>query len=614
MLLLPPLVKDIVRLLPDAVANQIAAGEVVQRPASVVKELIENAIDAGATEISVVTKDGGSSLIQVMDNGTGMSPNDTRMALERHATSKIAGADDLFRLSTMGFRGEALPSISSVSQMEIKTKPRADMLGTLVYAEASRVKKQESCAANDGTVISVRNLFYNVPARRKFLKSNQVENRHIIQMFERVALAFPDISFSLQLEGNELFKLEPSALRQRIAHLLGRSYHERLVPVQETSTIVNLKGFIGKPEFARKVRGEQFFFANQRYIKHPYLHTAIQEAMKGLLPEGHHPSYFIYLEVPPETLDVNIHPAKIEVKFEDERSIYAILRSAVRKALGEHSIVPPIDFDRDNAFDFPKPQGPLRLPQIQVDPAYNPFAEGGGHKSFGGRPVANTARWEQLAPCIEELPDLDTAVQPQTRIFSSENDEVENSNHRKIFQLMGRYLACTIKSGLLLIDIQRANERILFERFLMSLAQQKSCSQQTLFPETIELTPAQASAALELLHPLMLLGFDISHFGGNSFVLRGLPLETQGHNPAELLRETLDQFIENAQNPELSVQLNIAYALAKKGALRAKKNMTDEEMNELLDSLFACETPGYSPVGRPVISTLTQEELKKRFE
>lgn len=602
--------KDIVRLLPDVVANQIAAGEVVQRPASVVKELLENAIDAGATEIELVTKDGGSSLIQVRDNGQGMSPNDARMALERHATSKITSADDLFKLSTMGFRGEALPSIASVAQVEIKTKPPSDMLGTLVFCESSKVKKQESCAVPDGTTVSVRNLFYNVPARRKFLKSNQVENRNIIQVFERVAMAFPQIRFNYVLEGKELFRMERTTLKQRIVNLLGKNFNERLVPIAEESTIVNLSGFIGKPEFARKIRGEQFFFVNRRFIRHPYLHSAVQDAMTNLLPDGYHPSYFIFLEVDPSTLDVNIHPTKTEVKFEDERSVYAILRSALRKALGEHSITPSIDFDREPSFDTPSPKSIPTIPQIKVNPEYNPFYPDGGHK-----PLSQKARWETLAPSLDDIPDLDSISPLQTTVFSGvDGDTQSDTAHRKIFQMFGRYIVSTIKSGLMLIDQHRAHQRILFEQFLAALAQQKGQSQQTLFPENVELTPEQSAAAQELMTDLRLLGFDLEHFGGNAFVIRGIPAETTKKIPGELLIETLDQFLINAQELTLGTQVNLAYSLSRKGAIKGGTILSEREMNELLDRLFACESPGYSPVGKPVISTIDAQELKKRFE
>ncbi len=621
--------ENIINLLPDNVANQIAAGEVVQRPASVVKELLENSIDAGASEIKLVVEDAGKGLIQVIDNGKGMSPTDIRMCLERHATSKIKNAEDLFYITTMGFRGEALASIVAVSEAEIKSKKAEDELANLIKVSASKVTKQEPCMGQTGTTISIRNLFYNLPARRKFLKKNAVENRHIIDQFERVAMVYPDIKFQFYQDGEELFHLSKGTFRQRLVGILGKSYNDRLVPAEESTNIVSVKGFIGKPDFARKTRGEQYFFANNRFIKNHYLHHAVQQAFEELIPKGYHPSYFLKLDVDPSSIDINIHPTKTEIKFEDEKAVYAIIRSSVKKALGEHNITPSLDFNRETSFDnLGEDQG--GIPGISVDPGFNPFdtnkrADPAKRKMdySAVNPAYSTPvdHWENLIKTKENVTQSDIEFEQMDQEFvqhaelkSAGEHESSGNSSDKIMQIHQRYIIIQIKSGIMFIDQQRGHERILFERFLGQLAQGSGKAQQLIFPENIDVNPNDGELLKELMPQLKCMGFDIDEFGKNSFIVRGLPSDLKETNAANVLEDLINNYKLNDTELKLDARVNIAFSLAQKGAVKAGRTLDKPEMQVLVDELFACENPNYNPVGKKIIELLPLQNIEKFFD
>jgi DNA mismatch repair protein MutL len=627
---------NIIQLLPDNVANQIAAGEVVQRPASVVKELLENAIDAGATEIQLIVKEAGQTLIQVIDNGKGMSATDARLSLERHATSKIRKAEDLFHLSTMGFRGEALASIVAVAQCEIKTKREEDELGTLIQIEGSETKKQEPCAGEKGTSISVKNLFFNLPARRKFLKSNAVERRHIIDQFERIAIIYPKIRFLFFNDEIKLFHLDPGTLRQRIVAVFGKNYNDRLVPIDEETSLVYLHGFVSKPEFAKKKKDGQFLFVNGRFIKSNYLHHGILAAYSELIPNGVHPSYFIHLECNPESIDVNIHPTKTEIKFEDERSIYAIIRSAVKKALGEHNIAPTIDFNRETVFDDLPQNKSLVQPSIKINSNFNPFESNTDGMSNSNHPNNSFSKtvtknyqknWESLINKNTELEQQDLALdddndrfsisgQAENQIQKSDLDNTLTENRKdqnRVFQIHGKYILSPIKSGLLVIDQRRAHERVLYERNLKTLALHQGASQKNLFPATFDFSQNDSVLLNELSSELHLLGFEFEEFGDNSFIFRGLPVEVAQENCKELIDEILQSFKENEQNLELKSHVNIAFSLAQKESRCLNKILSNEECTALIDRLFGCENPHTTVSGKSIISTLSLDELNSKF-
>ncbi len=629
---------DIIRLLPDSVANQIAAGEVVQRPASAVKELLENAVDAGATSVKLIIKDAGRTLIQVVDDGCGMSDTDARLSFERHATSKIRNADDLFNLHTMGFRGEALASIAAIAQVELKTKRPEDEAGTSISIEGSVFQSQEPCAMTTGTSFSIKNLFYNVPARRNFLKSDAVEFRHIVEEFERVAFAHPHIAFSLVHNGNEVFNVAKgnstdwqSNLRQRIVALYGNPYNQRLVPVEESTDIVRVTGYVGKPEFAKRTRGEQFFFLNKRFIKSGYLHHAVQAAFEQLLPPDSHATYFLFLDVDPKTIDVNIHPTKTEVKFEDERSVYAILRSSVKRALGQYNIAPTLDFEQEMSMEIPwRPNGnPVSAPGITVDPNYNPFASNnadaapgnswGGTKSpLSSREKGNAANWQEMfqSHILSMQGDEPVAEENQQQVLHSDFDSAgeHKGNTSGIWQLHERYILTPIKSGILVIDQQRAHERILYERYLRALGQRQSNTQQLLFPETLEFSTADTALLTPLLDDINALGFDLQPFGSNTFVVHGVPAGTEETGCAQLLEGMLELYKENQQELHLQPKENIARSLARQAAVKPGRSLTMQEMQALADELFACETPSHAPDGKPAFINFPIAELDKRFK
>jgi DNA mismatch repair protein MutL len=614
---------DIIQLLPDSVANQIAAGEVVQRPASAVKELIENAIDAGADKIQLIVKDAGKSLIQVIDNGCGMSGTDARMSFERHATSKIKKAEDLFAIRTMGFRGEAMASIAAIAQVEMKTRRYEDELGTLIFIEGSEVLKQEACSANTGTSISVKNLFYNIPARRNFLKSNPVEMRHIIDEFQRVALAHPEIFFTLHHDGQEVYHLPSGQLKQRIVHLFGNNYNQRLVPVEEDTTIINLRGFVGKPEFARKTRGEQFFFVNNRFIKDAYLNHAVLTAFEELLPDDTFPLYVLFIDIDPSKIDINVHPTKTEIKYQDEKAIYAIIRSAVKRSLGRYNITPSLDFDQENSIEHlitQKPFEQIVAPVIQFNPDFNPFTAKSSDRSSSpsyardnNRPAPIPHNWDTLYEISKKEETLQQEIHTE-KLIAIDEQEISKTSERQFFQIHGRFIMSQIKSGFMLINQQAAHERILYERFLQQLQNHSGVSQQSLFPQSLTLNSADFELLRELLPDIRALGFDIREFGKNTVVVEGIPADLNNVGEHELLEHLLEGFKNNLAILKLDKRDNLARSLARNAAIKAGTKLSSEEMNVLTDQLFACQMPNIALNGKPVISTFTLNELLERFE
>jgi DNA mismatch repair protein MutL len=616
---------DIINLLPDSVANQIAAGEVIQRPASVVKELVENAVDAGSDEIIVVIKDAGKTLIQVTDNGKGMSTTDARMSFERHATSKINQASDLFALRTKGFRGEALASIAAIAHVELKTRQESDAVGTLIVIEGSEVKKQEAVACAKGTSFFVKNLFYNVPARRNFLKSDSAETSAIIDEFERVALTHPEVSFTLINNNNEVHRLEKSGLRQRIVAILGKGSNEKLVPVEEATDYVKIKGFIGKPEFARKTKGEQFFFINNRFIKNAYLNHALIRAYDQLLAPDTHPAYFIYFDIPPHAIDINIHPTKTEVKFEDEKTIYAILRSTIKRSLGIYNITPTIDFDTEATVQI----NPLRsdesvkAPSIRLKEGYNPFAAPGANADLKRHntiddwqiPDPSAFKTDHPAKGAAPLPNQTAFLlpdEPQETIESS-LDELSGEPIKKTpYQLHKSYILGHIKTGLIIIDQQSAHERILYEKYIRQMAHHQSYSQQLLFPLVLNFSSNEAELLNGILPDLHALGFEIESLGKGTFGVNGIPPELKENEVQISLDKMLNEL---RQQGELRTGKKefLARLLARNMSVKAGEKLTEEEMQHIIDELFACELPYHSPGGKPTLITFTLEELAKRF-
>lgn len=603
-----PIMADIIQLLPEHVANQIAAGEVIQRPASAVKELMENAVDAGAKNIQLIIRDGGRSLIQVIDNGCGMSESHARMAFARHATSKIKQADDLWSIRTMGFRGEAMASIAAVAQVELRTRQEGEEIGTLLEIEGSEVKRQEAVATPEGTSISIKNLFFNVPARRNFLKSNPVETKHILDEFQRIALAFPEIAFSLINNGQEVYRLMPGTFKQRVVGLLGQAWNERLVAVKEETTVVTITGFIGKPDAARKTRGEQFFFINNRFIKSTYLNHAVQGAFQGLIPADSFPVYFLRFEVDPKSIDINIHPTKTEIKFEDERSVYAIVRSAVRKAIGAYSLSPTLDFEVEQAFEIPLPGNrEIKAPEIQVNPDYNPFSNprpAPQPKNDQLRKMSQ-ARWEDLAGPPSEL------------VFSqkAENKLPETPEKTQPWQLHGKYICTQVRSGMMLIDQAGALERIHYERLLRQKAEQghQGVSQQLLFPVVKEFSAPDFELIRALQSELKALGFDFEEFGKTAIAVNGVPPEVMELDIKSLFDSLLEQFKRSQQELRLNRADQLARTLAQNAARSASGILSPERMLLLIDQLFACETPTFTPSGRSIISILPLDEIDARF-
>lgn len=595
---------DIIQLLSDAVANQIAAGEVIQRPASALKELLENAIDAGSTQIEVFVKDSGKTLIQVIDNGCGMSSTDARRSFERHATSKIRSADDLFSIRTMGFRGEALASIAAVAQVELKTRREEDEVGTWIHIEGSDVKKQEAVSTASGTSFVVRNLFYNVPARRHFLKSNNIEARHIIEEFERVALAHPEIALSLNQNGMEVFRLPIGNPRQRIVNLYGSNYNERVVPVQEETSLLRIQGFVGKPEFARKTRGEQFFFVNQRFIKDHYLHHAVTNAFEELLPRDSYPSYWIFIDIDPSKIDVNIHPTKTEIKFEDERSVYAIIRAAIKRSLGQYSVSPTLDFEREKSFDIPHAERfkPVAKPGYSVNTGYNPFRE--------ERKKTDISGWEKLYEGLGEVrTEAAPEAEPTTAPLFHPDELPVQANDEALFQL-SRAIVVSSRSGtsLMMIDQQAAHERILFERFL-NRSGEPAPPQMDLFPTTMQFSAQDSVIIQELSSEWHHFGFELQEFGLHTFVLQGRPEIIERGTEKEVIEHIIEQYKNQQAVATSGTHERMAKALARSLAIKRGRKLSRPEMQQLVNDLLKCQEPALGIDGKACSWLVSTEEI-----
>jgi len=608
---------DSIKLLPDSIANQIAAGEVIQRPASVVKELLENAVDAGSSDIKLFVKDAGKALIRVIDNGSGMSVTDARMSFERHATSKIKSADDLFALSTKGFRGEALASIAAIAQVSLITKAAVDELATAIDIAGATVKSQESCQAPDGTSISVKNLFYNVPARRNFLKSNPVETRHIIDEFTRVAMAHPEISFSMINNGLDLFNLRSGSLKQRLVGLLGKKFDEKIAPLKEATDFMSIHGFIGKPEFSKKTRGEQYFFVNNRFIKSPYLNHAVNKAYSQLIPKELFPFYSIFIDIDPARIDVNIHPTKQEIKFEDEKVVYAFINAAVRHSLGRFSQMPTIDFEQDAAFN--------RHP-LSGNPSSGAYS-GGSQINVGIQTDWSTGavqtkekgvvrNWQDLYEIGKSEPTPETMT-VKSKLNSSEiqaeMDLFENLSFDPV-QIHQQYILTQIRSGMILIDQHAAHSRILFEKYIRSMAGKKLQSQQSLFPTKLEFSASDAALMEDLVPELQAFGFDVQSFGENTFVVHGTPSDLIAVDVKQTVEQLLEQF--KMQQKELSIdrRTSLAQCLATQSAVKRGKLLDKKEMKLLIDELFACEVPYITPSGALTFITIGMTELEQQFK
>ena len=601
---------DIIKLLPDSVANQIAAGEVIQRPASAVKELMENALDAGATQIDLVVKDAGKSMIMVVDNGCGMSETDARLCFERHATSKISKAEDLFNIRTMGFRGEALASIAAIAQVELKTRRRDDEVGTKIVNEGSVVKEQSLVPMQPGTTFTVKNLFFNVPARRNFLKSPQAEMRHIVEEFTRVTLMNPEIGFTLVSDGKEVYHLYPGNLKQRIMGLFGNNYEEKLLPVRQESDRVRIDGYIVKAEFAKKTRGEQYFFVNKRFIKHAYLHHAIENAFLEMIPKDSFPGYFLNIEVDPADIDINIHPTKTEVNFLDVKLVYAILHAAVRKAIGQHNLSPMIDFDESAELnnDFVAAMGmssPLSLPNVPIDPNFNPFRKENGpresHWEGGYQPQRNapSGDWRIL---YGERTDLTGGPSEQ---------QEETKPEARYLQVNQSFVVTTVKSGLLVIDQHLAHSRVLFEKFLKEMENHSGVSQQELFPQALSLNANDASLLKEMLPELENLGFVLEQANPTTFMVNGTPADAAGCDAVALLEKILDNYKINRTDLQLDRKLSLAKTMAAQLSLKAQTRLSETEMQNLVDQLFACNVAEVAPNGKRIFVIINMEDLFK---
>ncbi len=623
---------DIIRLLPDSVANQIAAGEVIQRPASVVKELVENSIDAGATEVHLLITDAGRTCIQVVDNGKGMSETDARLSFERHATSKIKSATDLFDLHTMGFRGEALASIAAVAQVELKTRTSDEELGTRILISGSNIELQEPVSCSVGTNFSIKNLFFNVPARRKFLKPNQTELNNILSEFERIVLVHPDVAFTLHNNDVELFNLPAGGIRQRIVQIFGKKINQQIIPIEVETSLVKISGFVAKPEGARKKGAHQYFFVNNRFMKHAYFHHAVVDAYERLLPPGEQVSYFIYMTVDPSTIDVNIHPTKTEIKFENETPIWQILLSAIKESLGKFNEVPSIDFDtigmpldlqEGTAFssndDSPSP------PFVEINHSYNPFDKaasyGNGNNTYNPKPKVE---WEALYGGLERAgsktesavigddPFSPTPEQEQEEQKIDYNDNLFNDKSFKQYQYKGKYLLTSVKSGLMLIDQRRAHVRILYDRYMKQMSQSKSVTQKVLFPEVIEFSSSESVFVESVMENLVSLGFDLTNLGGRSYSINGIPEGCEGLSSVKLVHEIIDTAMQRGSVPD-EVKKSIVLTMAKASAIVYGQALSEEEMVALVDELFTLESPNYTPDGKLILSVIKDNDIEKMF-
>ncbi|WP_294080522.1 DNA mismatch repair endonuclease MutL [Proteiniphilum sp. UBA5384] len=608
---------DIIHLLPDSIANQIAAGEVIQRPASVVKELIENSLDAGATHITLSVKDAGRTFIQVIDDGKGMSATDLRMAFERHATSKIKNADDLFSLTTMGFRGEALPSIAAISHIEVKSRREEDELGSLLVISGSTVEKQEMIAAGTGTSITVKNIFFNVPARRKFLKSNETERRNIFTEFERIVLVNPEVEFTLIENGIETLHLPKTGLRQRIVQIEGKNTNQQLIEINEETTLGKIHGYVTRPEFARKGKVNQFFFVNNRYIRHPYFHRAVAMAFEPLIGASEKPGYYIYFEVNPDTIDVNIHPTKTEVKFENEQALWQILMVTVKESLGKFNAIPTIDFDRDDAPEIPiyNPSHSPSMPKVNIDPAYNPFHN---HRSETSKQSVPAFGWEQLYKGFEKEKELHLEGESDNvtlfRPAGSDRNLPETELFPEHYQYKQKYILTSVKSGLMIIDQHRAHVRILFDKYLEQIKSKKGVSQRVLFPEILDLSASEAAALPSIMDDLEALGFELSDLGNNSFAVQAVPSEIENADSAMLIRSMIGKSMETGSDVKSEIRESIALSLALMTAIPYGNTLTSEEMLLIVSQLFASPLPTYTPDGQTVVSVITDAELEKKMQ
>jgi len=611
---------DIIKLLPDHVANQIAAGEVVQRPASVVKELLENAIDAGATSIKLIVKEGGKTLVQVVDNGLGMSATDARLSFERHATSKIQKAEDLFQLYTKGFRGEALASIAAIAHVEMLTKKEEEEVGVDLRIEGSKIIYQETCATPKGTSISVKNLFFNIPARRNFLKSTQVELRHIIDEFHRAALAHPKIAFQFYNNGGELFNLPPAPLRQRIVHVFGSRTNQKLVPVEEETQVVKISGYINKPEFAKKSRGEQFFFVNNRFIKSPYLHHALLAAFEGLIKQGTHPGYFLYLEVDPGSIDINIHPTKTEIKFDDEHTLYAILRATVKHSLGQFNASPALDFEQDQNLEVPysyKDKGVVQ-PKVEVDSGFNPFVEA-GDTSFRALKKKSAKGWENLYVGLESKVghevDFSSVHFESDSITGSifENEEAQLKSRSTTFQLHGKYIVTTIRSGMLVIDQTRAHQRVLYERFLKHGTLKEAVSQQLLFPLSLGFNKIEVGQLLHIKSDLTALGFAFGKIDEKSVQIKGVPVSMAETEVGNILDQLLNDYRQQTDNESFSQIDRLSKSLCKTLSVKTGDKLDQDSQLALVNDLFACKETTVSPFNKRIYITITENDIANKF-
>ena len=603
---------DVIQLLPDSVANQIAAGEVIQRPASVIKELVENAVDAGAKTINVLVVDAGRTSIQVIDDGCGMSETDARLAFERHATSKIRKADDLFDLHTMGFRGEALPSIAAVAQIELRTRREGDEVGTCLTLSGSRIESQEMCSCGVGCSFTVSNLFFNVPARRKFLKTNTTELNNILTAFERIVLVYPNICFTLHSNGQELMNLRAGSLRQRITDIYGRRYGQDLLPVSVETALCKITGFVAKPETARKKGAHEYFFVNGRFMKHAYFHKAVQQAYERLIPAGAHVPYFIYFEVSPADIDVNIHPTKTEIKFENEQAIWQILSAAVKDAIGQFCEIPQIEFDTEGRPDIPvyNPVAvPVDMPRVERNPQYNPFREKASRnweRLYEGLPTQPTQQEQSLFGASQDVPvsGLDDAA------LSSEQPVELTDVSPLHYQYKGRYIMTAVKSGLMIIDQHRADIRIRYERYMQQLADAPASSQRMLFPEIIEMAPSESVLMEEMMPALSAVGFELTPLGPSSYAVNGVPAGIEGLNATQLIQDILASAIP-VTHDTISINHQVALGLARHAAIPYGQQLSNEEMDVVVNNLFSCDNVNYTPDGKAVLCILPQADIEQ---
>lgn len=614
---------DIIRLLPDHVANQIAAGEVVQRPSSVVKELMENAIDAGATDIQLIIKDGGKTLIQVVDNGKGMSGTDARLSFERHATSKIQKAEDLFNLHTKGFRGEALASIAAIAHVEMLTKTEDDDIGTKIKIEGSKIVSQEVVVAPKGTSMLVKNLFFNIPARRNFLKSDQVEYRHITDEFHRISLAHPQVAFSFYNNGSDVFQLPANEFRKRIVHIFGRKTDEKLVPVEEETQVVKISGYILKPEFAKKSRGEQFFFANNRFIKSPYLHHAILGAFEGVIRPGTHPGYFLNLEVDPGTIDINIHPTKTEVKFDDEHTLYAMLKSTVKHSLGQFNVVPALDFEQDQNLDTPYSykNKQVGIPQVVVDASFNPFETtvktSKGNNSTGSYKKPNVEGWENLYAGLETKVESNVSHLEfesevvNSSIFDDEKESIEPTT--TTFQLRKKFIITTIKSGMVVINQSRAHQRVLYENFLKNITIKEAVSQQLLFPLTLSFSPGEMNILKGIKDNLCTVGFVFGDLDDEGVEIKGVPVLVAESEVQMIMEQLMSDFQQEVPGDSFSQSDMLAKTLAKTLSVKTGESLDEFSQVKLVNDLFACKETTLSPFNKKVYVTITENDIERKF-